>query len=118
VTPLSLEGLLELAGKATTGPYMVKRYGNDWAADVVAPFPGGIEWVAGSDDAESASMTLANAEYFAACSPEVVRALVRLAQCAKALDDGLLDMGDSYRAPAVLCEALNEALGGIEGVVK
>jgi hypothetical protein len=109
VTPLSLEGLLELAGKATTGPYMVKRY---------APFPGGIEWVAGNDDAESASMTLANAEYFAACSPEVVRALVRLAQCAKALDDGLLDMGDSYRAPAVLCEALNEALGGIEGVVK
>jgi hypothetical protein len=104
--PLSLEGLLAVCERVQVSHATCLAAGPLVNSDPEKVQAIVNEWMA------------ATKEYGSVTGPEVVRALVRVAQCAKALDDGLLDTLDCYRAAAVLCEALNEALGGIEGVVK
>jgi hypothetical protein len=122
--PLSLEGLLELAGKATpfSSGSVIYTHATRMVDDTERGFV--CEMSAGSGDE-------AMGEFIAACSPEAVRALVRVAQCAKArmnfaesftcvAEESLVDLPrhTSWDHLKELDDELRAALGGIEGVVR
>jgi hypothetical protein len=114
--PLSLEGLLAVCDAATPGPWLVERAESWHGQHVMA----GSVMVA--DVPMFGSTCTADCDLIAACSPEVVRALVRVAQAAlaerkerRSMDEFWTeDKSDQYD---IASEELTAALGGIEGVV-
>jgi hypothetical protein len=105
VTPLSLEGLLTVCERVQVSYAACLAAGPLVNSDPEKVQAIVNEWMA------------ATKEYGNATGPEVVRALVRVAHCAKAIADANEHSDGAMVAGSDQAAALWEALGGIEGVL-